>query len=78
VLVDVSGLDEAGRTEGVTEVKLLVRPGSTIGPLESSDSRVAYVRAVGETAVLAVNAARKAAAHLDFQLQVRAVSEQTV
>jgi hypothetical protein len=25
-----------------------------------------------------VNAARKAAAHLDFQLRVRAVSEQTV
>ena len=66
VLADVSGLDEAGNTEGVTEVKLLVDPGSTIGPLESSDSRVAYVRAVGETADLAVNAARKAAAHLEF------------
>jgi biotin carboxylase len=78
VLADVSGLDEAGEAEGVTEVKLLVRPGSTIGPLESSDSRVAYVRAVAETVDLAVNAARKAAAHLDFQLRVRAVSEQTV
>ena len=48
-LVDMSGLDEAGETEGVTEVKLLVRPGSTIGNLESSDSRIAYVRAVGKT-----------------------------
>ncbi|MGX9788247.1 ATP-grasp domain-containing protein [Mycobacterium sp. MMS18-G62] len=78
VLADVSGLDEAGEVEGVTEVNLLVRPGSTIGPLQSSDSRVAYVRAVAETADLAVNAARKAAAHLDFQLRVRAVGEQTV
>jgi hypothetical protein len=78
VLVNVSGLDEAGSTEGVTEVKLLVRPGSTIGPLESSDSRVAYVRAVGETAALAVSAARKAAAHLEFQLCMRAVSEHMV
>ena len=42
-LVDMSGLDEAGETEGATEVKLLVRPGSTIGNLESSDSRIAYV-----------------------------------
>ena len=78
VLADVSGLDEAGNTEGVTEVKLLVDPGSTIGTLESSDSRVAYVRAVGKTADLAVNAARKAAAHLEFQLRVRAVSQQMV
>jgi len=78
VLADVGGLDEAGDTEGVTEVKLLVDPGSTIGTLESSDSRVAYVRAVGKTADLAVNAARKAAAHLEFQLRVRAVSQQMV
>jgi biotin carboxylase len=78
VLADVSGLDEARNATGVTEVELLVRPGSTIGALESSDSRVAYVRAVGETADVAVAAARKAAAHLEFQLLVRAVSEQTV
>jgi biotin carboxylase len=78
VLADVSGLDEAGKAEGVTEVKLLARPGGTIGPLESLDSRVAYVRAVGRTADLAVNAARKAMAQLEFHLRVRAVSEQTV
>jgi len=69
-LVDMSGLDGAGETEGVTEVKLLVRPGSTIGNLESSDSRIAYVRAVGRTPELAVNSARKAPAHLEFQLRV--------
>jgi len=58
-LVDMSGLDEAGETEGVTEVKLLVRPGSTIGNLESSDARIADVRAIGKTPELAVNSARK-------------------
>jgi biotin carboxylase len=78
VLADVSGLDEACNVKGVTDVQLLVRPGGTIGALESSDSRVAYVRAVGETADLAVDAARKAAAHLAFQLRVRALSELTV
>jgi biotin carboxylase len=78
VLADVSGLDEACNVKGVTDVQLLVRPGGTIGALESSDSRVAYVRAVGETADLAVDAARKAAAHLEFQLRVRALSELTV
>ncbi|HET7666973.1 MAG TPA: ATP-grasp domain-containing protein [Mycobacterium sp.] len=78
VLAAVSGLDEAADIEGVTEVKLLVDPGSTIGPLQSSDSRVAYVRALGKTADLAVAAARKAAAQLEFQLRVRAVSDRTV
>ena len=78
VLADVSGLDEARNATGVIEVELLVRPGSTIGALESSDSRVAYVRALGETADVAIAAARKAAAHLEFQLRVRAMSEQTV
>ena len=78
VLADIGGLDEARKVKGVTEVQLLVRPGGTIGALESSASRVAYVRAVGETADAAVDAARNAAAHLEFQLRVRAVSEQTV
>lgn len=78
VITDVSGHDEAGETEGVTEVKLLVRPGSTVGALESSDSRIAHVRAVAETADRALNAAREAAARLEFQLRVRAVSKQTV
>jgi biotin carboxylase len=77
-LASVSGLEEAGKTEGVTEVKLLVGPGSTVGRLESSDSRIAYVRSVGETATEALDAARKAAAHLEFQLRVCAVSQLTV
>lgn len=75
VLADVSGIDEARAVDGVTDVQLLVGPGATIGALESSDSRVAYVRAVGETADLAVGAARKAVGHLEFQLRVHAASE---
>jgi len=78
MFADVSGIDEALNVEGVTEVELLVKPGSTIGALESSDSRVAYVRAVGETADEAVRAARKAVAHLEFQLRLRAESEYTL
>jgi biotin carboxylase len=78
VLADVGGLDEARNVKGVTEVQLLVEPGSTIGALQSSDSRVAYVRAGAEAADMAVSAARKAASHLEFQLRVRAVGEETV
>ena len=78
VLADVSGLHEARQTEGVNEVRLLVQPGSTVGNLESSDSRIAYVRAVGTTPEQAVDSARKAAAHLEFQLRVRDASEKTV
>ena len=78
VLADVGGVDEARDAEGVTEVEILVRPGTTLGALESSDSRVAYVRAVGETPDLAIDAARNAASHLEFHLRVRAESKQTV
>jgi hypothetical protein len=78
VLAAVGGLDEAVNVKGVSDVQLLVEPGSTIGALESSDSRVAYVRACAETADMAVSAARKAASHLEFQLRVCAVGEETV
>jgi biotin carboxylase len=78
VLADVGGIDEARNVDGVTEVQLLAGPGTTIGALESSDSRVAHVRAVGETVDLAVGAARKAVGHLEFQLRVRAASERTL
>ncbi|GAA1889057.1 ATP-grasp domain-containing protein [Streptantibioticus ferralitis] len=77
-LVDVDGLDEARRTAGVTEVELLVRPGGDCGPLESSDSRIAYARALGDTADEAVAAAREAVARLEFQVRLRAVDQETV
>jgi biotin carboxylase len=78
VLADVRGAEQAAKTGGVTEVKLLARPGDTIGALESSDTRIASIRAIGDTADLAVDAARKAAAHLEFDVRMRAVSAPTV
>lgn len=78
VLEDVGGLDRARATAGVTEVRLLAAPGDPIGPLESSESRVAYVRATGPTADAAVTTARKAAAQLEFGVRLRAVGALTV
>lgn len=72
VLTDVIGLDEARKIDGVTDVQLLVRPGSTVNVLESSASRVAYARAVGDTAEQALDAAREALARLAFQVRVGA------
>ncbi len=59
VLTDVSGVDDARKVDGVTDVQLLVRPGGAVTVLESSDSRVAYARAVGDTAEQALDAARE-------------------
>ncbi|WNV84947.1 ATP-grasp domain-containing protein [Umezawaea sp. Da 62-37] len=78
LLGEVTGLDEARGTPGVTEVVLLVGPGTTIGALESSDSRVASARALGQTADEALSAAREAVARLEFHLCVRVVGEVTV
>ena len=77
-LVDVRGLDEARQTKGVTEVEPLVRPGGSCGTLESSESRIAYARALGDTADEAVAAARQAVERLEFQLRLCAVDGETV
>ncbi|WP_172651780.1 ATP-grasp domain-containing protein [Rhodococcus opacus] len=78
VLVDVSGVDDARKVDGVTDVQLLVRPGGAVAVLESSDSRVAYARAVGDTAEQALDAAREAMARLEFQVRVSAADTGTV
>ncbi|WP_149183698.1 ATP-grasp domain-containing protein [Streptomyces sp. TRM49041] len=78
VLGDVTGLDEARATPGVTEVTVLARPGSEVGPLKSSESRVACARAVAPTADEAVDAVRAAVGHLEFQLRVRGAGGPTV
>ncbi|MFI0982566.1 ATP-grasp domain-containing protein [Streptomyces sp. NPDC021093] len=78
VLTGTSGLDEARAVPGVTEVDLLVDPGSTVGGLDSSWSRVGYARACGPTEDAAVGAAREAVSRLGFQLQVRAGEGQAV
>ncbi|PBC47858.1 carboxylate--amine ligase [Rhodococcus sp. ACS1] len=78
VVTDVSGFDDARKVEGVTDVQLLVRPGDAVTGLESSDSRVAYARAVGNTADRALDSAREAVARLGFQVRVAAASTVTV
>ena len=59
-------------------MQLLVRPGGVVTVLESSDSRVAYARAVGDTAEQALDAAREAMARLEFQVRVAAANTVTV
>ncbi|MFJ4977175.1 ATP-grasp domain-containing protein [Streptomyces coeruleorubidus] len=70
VLDGVSGLDEARALPGVTEVAVLARPGADVGRLETSESRVALARALGESADEAVAAARAAVERLEFQVRV--------
>jgi hypothetical protein len=74
----VAGNEEAALGEGVTAVELLVRPGAACGGLESSDSRLAYARALAGTAEEAVGAARDAVAPLEFHTTVRATAAVTV
>ncbi|WP_129306956.1 ATP-grasp domain-containing protein [Streptomyces sp. L2] len=71
VLGEVAGLAEARAVPGVSAVKVTAREGAEVGGLTSSDSRVAYARALGGSAGEAVEAARGAVAHLEFQLRVR-------
>ncbi|MFE7778557.1 ATP-grasp domain-containing protein [Streptomyces sp. NPDC057445] len=78
VLDDVLGLDEARALPGVSEVAVLARPGTEVGTLETSESRVACARALGHTADEAVTAAREAVARLEFRLRVRSRDGATV
>ncbi|MFR0352432.1 ATP-grasp domain-containing protein [Streptomyces sediminimaris] len=71
VLGEVTGLEEARAVPGVTEVAASVRAGAEVGGLTSSDSRVAYARALAGTAEDALEAARGAVARLEFGLRVR-------
>jgi hypothetical protein len=68
VLTSVGGLDEASGGEGVDEVVLECVPGARVSPLASSDSRLGYARARGETARQAVRRARAAIAALRFEV----------
>ncbi|MEU0332769.1 ATP-grasp domain-containing protein [Streptomyces sp. NPDC006193] len=78
VLGGVTGLEEARAVPGVTAVEVTAREGGRAGGLSSSDSRVAYARALGDSAEAAVEAARKAVARLEFQLRVRDAGGPTV
>ncbi|MER5891955.1 ATP-grasp domain-containing protein [Streptomyces sp. NPDC001876] len=67
----VTGTDKATAVADVTEVKVLAEPGTTIGALADSDSRLASARALGDTADAALAAAQEAVSHLEFQLRAR-------
>ncbi|MFJ4010152.1 ATP-grasp domain-containing protein [Streptomyces sp. NPDC090026] len=66
----VGRLDEARSLPGVTEVRLLAKQGAEVGGLNSSDSRVAFARALADTPEEAAHAARAAVEHLEFTLKV--------
>ncbi|MBH0244589.1 ATP-grasp domain-containing protein [Streptomyces cavourensis] len=70
VLDRVGRLDEARSLPGVTEVRLLAKPGAEVGGLTSSDSRVAFARALADTPEDAARAARGAVELLEFTLKV--------
>jgi biotin carboxylase len=78
LLGEVTGLEEARAVAGVTAVEVTARAGGQAGGVTSSESRVAYARALGGSAEAAVGAARKAVACLEFQLRVRDAGGPTV
>jgi biotin carboxylase len=77
-LEEVSGVSEARDTPGVTAVQVLASPGTELGGLQSSDSRVAYVRARGTTPEEALTAARLGVGQLEFHVRSRAHAGDTV
>ncbi len=77
-LEEVVGLEEARALPDVTEVEPTARPGTQVGALASSESRVAYARALAPTEGEAVRAAKAAATALEFRLRVRTPDIETV
>jgi biotin carboxylase len=78
VLEAVIGTDKAAAVPGVTEVSVLAQPGTRIGALTDSDSRLASARALGNTTDAALTAAREAVSHLEFQLRARPQGSEAV
>jgi biotin carboxylase len=78
VLESVAGREKAAAVPGVTEVTMLAEPGTAIGALADSDSRLAYTRALADNAEGAVTAARDAVSHLEFHLKARAQTTETI
>ncbi|MFF9476272.1 ATP-grasp domain-containing protein [Streptomyces roseolus] len=78
VLDHVTGLEEARSLPGVTEVTLLAKPGTEVGGLTSSASRVAFARATAATPEEATRAAKAAAEHLAFTLKITPHRTETI
>ncbi|MYU21793.1 ATP-grasp domain-containing protein [Streptomyces sp. SID8352] len=71
VLDAVTGTDDAAAVPGVTEVSVLAEPGTRIGALVDSESRLACVRALADTPDAAVTAAQEAVSRLEFRIRAR-------
>jgi biotin carboxylase len=78
VLETVTGRERAAAAPGVTEVTILAEPGTAIGALADSDSRLAYARALADNPEAAVAAARDAVSHLEFHLRARPQTVETI
>ncbi|MFJ9674247.1 ATP-grasp domain-containing protein [Streptomyces sp. NPDC101221] len=72
VLEEVVGTDQASSVPGVTEVAVLAEPGTRVGALVDSESRLASARALADTADGALTAAQEAVSLLEFRLKARA------
>lgn len=66
----IGGLAEAAARPGVVTAEALLERGDTLGELDSSESRAAFVRARGADAAQAVARAREAVASLEFEVTV--------
>lgn len=69
-LTAVDGLAEAAALPGVVAAEALLTVGESVGDLDSSDSRAAFVRARGADAAEAIARAREAASGLEFVVRV--------
>ncbi len=78
VLQAVSGEDEARAVAGVTSAQVLAKPGAVLAGLDSSDARLAAVRAVGEDPEQALAAAREGVRRLEFLVRASAPDGATI
>jgi len=77
-LVEIHGTEQAALADGVRAVRPLVAPGAALGELGSSDHRVAFARAGGDSADAAVDAARTAVGRLGYLISVSDQGPSTV
>ncbi|MEY9877481.1 biotin carboxylase [Streptacidiphilus sp. MAP12-33] len=78
ILEAIHGLEAARQLPAVTEVVPLTSEGAQVGAPTTSESRLAYARALSDTPQAAVAAARQATESLEFQLRVRPREPRTI
>jgi biotin carboxylase len=70
-LLEVGGIEEVKKAEGVREFFQLLKEGTQIDGLSSSYSRIAFVRTLADHPAEALRLARKAVELLEFRFSVR-------